>query len=134
MTNKYTKNKIQEVVNEDGFIDYRFTTKKTPKRWSMVLDIKCPSAQSDSKDAFMKLVYSLIGKKMIVYPYSKLKSKIAIYTSGNSASDLDNMVKSIHDSLQGIVFANDRQIKEISAQLHEDSCADSLEVSFEPTN
>ena len=133
MTNKYTQHKYEDISIEEGIVRTEFSSKKTPKRWQRTLDFKCPSAQhAKRKDEFMKWVYEKHGHHLISYPHGELESNIQISTQGKSSCDLDNLVKSVHDALSGIVFANDKQIKKISARLCEDTFMDSIRVIIKP--
>lgn len=57
-----------------------------------------------------------------------VKLTVAIYRERKSG-DLDNFLKVLLDALQGVFYANDAQIRELHASLHEDRHEPRCEVT-----
>ena len=51
---------------------------------------------------------------------------------GKCPSDIDNLLKSLFDALQGNMIVNDSQIKRVIAEIKEDSFVDAISVSINP--
>jgi Holliday junction resolvase RusA-like endonuclease len=59
-----------------------------------------------------------------------IKVLVHFYILGNRSIDLDNLLKSLLDNLEGVVFENDSQIVEIVAYKHQRSDANKMTVEI----
>lgn len=84
---------------------------------------------SDEAKAYKQTVAMLArvdGAKVLTGPVAVA---VAVYRA-RKAGDLDNFLKILLDALQGIYYANDNQVREIHATLHDDRHDPRVEVAI----
>lgn len=65
---------------------------------------------------------------MIKVP-TPVKVSVHFHIKGDRSIDLDNMLKSLLDNLEGMVFENDSQINELLAYKHQNSASNKMVVN-----
>ena len=89
--------------------------------------------RSDDKQVFISYVRR--NHKRGDTPYFKeldLKARVTFHYNGGCNYDIDNLLKTLFDSLQGIAYKNDAMIKEVYAKIDECSLIEGVTVDISP--
>jgi len=93
---------------------------------------KFPRVYISSKGKKFKEALGLIAKSKIKSPLkADIRLKIEYHITGKVGKDIDNILKAILDSLNGIVYEDDKQITELSVKKIRQSKANKIIIKAE---
>lgn len=102
-------------------------------RYSCFINQGCLSGnRHEDKQYFIDYVKRNHHRDTPFFEERDLKAKVIFHYTGSCRYDIDNLLKTLFDSLQGIAYRNDVMIREVYAKIDEGSLIHGVSVDITP--